>query len=573
MKKLIIGSILFAAGTTVSFAANLGFFGGTSEDKAFNWSGTTSKQPWEFTGGATFDTTTWSDTVALWKGISGADQNRGAGYVNIDGEYTIKNFMVSGSGGCGSPMNLIFSEANNSVLNIRGSSLISLNGEFADFNFNGTGTVNVVNQSLGIKLTTDSAESKKSAVTFDSGISLNVDKAMSLEGVNSVDSAVVIKGNVDVKDYATIKNISLTYSGAGTKNIANDHGVNGDSKFTVTDNATLTVGGSFSVKDTSVGTIDSGSTLNIKGTGFTVGSVANGSSVATLNVGGNINATSAALTAIGNTVININQGAKVNIASANLEFSGQADSNYNGAGVGAVISIDGALNVTNNFTTSSYNKVTVSSSGALNVGGVLSITGNAPLANENKSVISVVISSEGNSVGGLFMAEYAGFRVNADNSWVDASVLLRGGRTTIEVANGATLELGALLSISNVSGKTTALSVEAGSKLILTSTKGSGVSGSSTFVGFGELDEAISNYLNILNFEENTICFKEIGTAEEAQNFLSHIKIDGKVNANLHFNSTGTGYWLSTAAIPEPAEWAAIFGVIALGLAIYRRRK
>ena len=33
-----------------------------------------------------------------------------------------------------------------------------------------------------------------------------------------------------------------------------------------------------------------------------------------------------------------------------------------------------------------------------------------------------------------------------------------------------------------------------------------------------------------------------------------------------------SGY-LFNSAIPEPAEWAAIFGAIALGLAVYRRRK
>ena len=33
------------------------------------------------------------------------------------------------------------------------------------------------------------------------------------------------------------------------------------------------------------------------------------------------------------------------------------------------------------------------------------------------------------------------------------------------------------------------------------------------------------------------------------------------------------GYLLSAVAVPEPAEWAMIFGGIALGLAIYRRRK
>ena len=31
------------------------------------------------------------------------------------------------------------------------------------------------------------------------------------------------------------------------------------------------------------------------------------------------------------------------------------------------------------------------------------------------------------------------------------------------------------------------------------------------------------------------------------------------------------GFWM--VAVPEPAEWAVIFGAIALGLAVYRKRK
>ncbi len=33
------------------------------------------------------------------------------------------------------------------------------------------------------------------------------------------------------------------------------------------------------------------------------------------------------------------------------------------------------------------------------------------------------------------------------------------------------------------------------------------------------------------------------------------------------------GYWVNVIAIPEPAEWATIFGAIALGFAVYRKRK
>ena len=39
-----------------------------------------------------------------------------------------------------------------------------------------------------------------------------------------------------------------------------------------------------------------------------------------------------------------------------------------------------------------------------------------------------------------------------------------------------------------------------------------------------------------------------------------------------HWSVDASGY-LANSAIPEPAEWAAIFGAIALGLAVYRRRK
>ena len=38
-------------------------------------------------------------------------------------------------------------------------------------------------------------------------------------------------------------------------------------------------------------------------------------------------------------------------------------------------------------------------------------------------------------------------------------------------------------------------------------------------------------------------------------------------------NSYGFELTLSGTAVPEPAEWAAIFGAIALGAAVYRRRK
>ena len=85
-----------------------------------------------------------------------------------------------------------------------------------------------------------------------------------------------------------------------------------------------------------------------------------------------------------------------------------------------------------------------------------------------------------------------------------------------------------------------------------------------------------TNYLNFIDFEEGSVAFKEIGDAADQAAALSHIKLDGAYSEDLRFSDfdgTVGGYWLTTAPIPEPATWAAIFGAVALGFAAYRRRK
>ena len=75
--------------------------------------------------------------------------------------------------------------------------------------------------------------------------------------------------------------------------------------------------------------------------------------------------------------------------------------------------------------------------------------------------------------------------------------------------------------------------------------------------------------LKIYNFRENAIY---VGTNAANASGIANAKFydaDGNLLTNVRIGEDG---WL-TAAIPEPAEWAAIFGAIALGLAIYRRRK
>ena len=55
---------------------------------------------------------------------------------------------------------------------------------------------------------------------------------------------------------------------------------------------------------------------------------------------------------------------------------------------------------------------------------------------------------------------------------------------------------------------------------------------------------------------------------------VSILDADGSAFEGLALHATEGGYFLASAtAVPEPAEWAMIFGGIALAFAIYRRRK
>lgn len=84
--------------------------------------------------------------------------------------------------------------------------------------------------------------------------------------------------------------------------------------------------------------------------------------------------------------------------------------------------------------------------------------------------------------------------------------------------------------------------------------------------------------LKITGFADNKV---NIGTAAASYNNLVNALKDGRLEIYdtsdkqvladvIGIDSNG---WLTMTAVPEPAEWAAIFGAIALGLAVYRRRK
>ena len=73
----------------------------------------------------------------------------------------------------------------------------------------------------------------------------------------------------------------------------------------------------------------------------------------------------------------------------------------------------------------------------------------------------------------------------------------------------------------------------------------------------------------IFNFRENAIFVGDSATESE----LALVKLYSGMDDSSYIGTAKlVNGWL-TAAIPEPAEWAAIFGGIALAIAVYRRRR
>jgi hypothetical protein len=111
---------------------------------------------------------------------------------------------------------------------------------------------------------------------------------------------------------------------------------------------------------------------------------------------------------------------------------------------------------------------------------------------------------------------------------------------------------------------TLTITLEEGAKLILTDLINNGGIDS-----YGTLDNNDSIIIN--NFAENAIAIKNYNSVIDDA-VLERIEVDG-IDQLFWTKGENGYYWLSATAVPEPAEWAMLFGAIALGFAIYRRRK
>ena len=238
------------------------------------------------------------------------------------------------------------------------------------------------------------------------------------------------------------------------------------------------------------------------------------------------------------------------------------------------ITIDGTLNITGTsgtvLSTSNFNSFVVSSTGKLNVAGGTIIFGGNSLSYTTPSLI--VKSANNNVNADMYLVEYSRVQIEADNAWNNSTILVRGG-SGLNVTSG-TFEVKDILFINRLSKRFT-ISVNDGATLIIGALAGSKTSGSDTF----ELYLTGGSSFVFEQFYEHTILVKDLTGAEsifDADGSVKNMSITGRLTEKLYFtayDSESGGYWLTTTAVPEPAAWAAIIGTVALGFAVYRRRR
>ena len=230
-----------------------------------------------------------------------------------------------------------------------------------------------------------------------------------------------------------------------------------------------------------------------------------------------------------------------------------------------------ASNSLNNYAIENANSLLHIKSGAIsnrsgNVkdGGILQIDGTYKIANNGNSINYDHIAATKITVatgGKIKTNEIILATAKLDLQTVNAITNANGDAinlTTDTASKGSLLAMSASQTFDTITANTTNLEVEITGDAVLTASFASENGGKIFINGFAEDRVFVANADQITDV--NSIFFA-YATAGDASTQISQLYINNG--------------WLSAIApaVPEPAEWAMIFGSIALGLAIYRRRK
>ncbi len=244
-------------------------------------------------------------------------------------------------------------------------------------------------------------------------------------------------------------------------------------------------------------------------------------------------------------------------------------------GAGRMITVDGTLSVSSSV---SFNNLDVSGSVTQTAGNTTTFNRIATFkADSSFSTTGDLIIKSGNATE--THAAYTNVSLDAamKSFVIKSNIEMWSGTLTLNKVNAIKTSSNDFVTLSVVSGDNygnAKLDVNAANefKSISADTKSLEIFLSNDPSATLKSSFEVSNGAKIIlhDFVDNMVYVSNYETITNLSDVFTAYNTSDQIIEKLYCNN---GWLSTTAAVPEPAEWAAIFGAIALGLAIYRRRK
>ncbi len=512
-------------------------------------------------------TPTSSDRL-LWRGLNDSVPDQ-QGYVSVDGSYEASGIVVSGTGGRFADMNIQFE--NGSELSLLSDQSQTLDFNTYDININlyaaegATASINM--NGLSVNMSSSTIGSKN--LTIGKGLTINSSANMGITG--SEGNIFTLNGSFSTIGTARFTNANVNIGGSfSATGAANIDGSNFDitgsfsvqsinttnaCSFSVAEGATLSTNENMTLSATSTLTLNG--TLNV-GNNLLFEKDSNTGSSPNVTIGSNAKITAQSFRTRATALI-LTSGSQMTLNNSTTTVT------FINAGASVVEEGSTLTIITNNsyvYAATNHNSLTVNGKIIVN-GGKAFVTSRAGLkinSSGNEITTNIALGNNSDIFGGRFT-------VNADNDFSESALIvnsINNGSTPSELTLGANTTLKMRGIAFYESSESLALRINLGenSVLILNDFIASGID------GCGALEDGDS--ISIFGFAENSIGIKNHTALDDEM--LSKISVSGVDELYWKYNAQDGMYWLSTS-VPEPAEWAAIFGAAALAVAILRRRR